>query len=100
MKLLNTYEDADHAKACEQQISGARRLASERDDNQVIFNLFGIPTWSNFFRLDMYRLSELKCLLANRQSWTELEQRLHAVIIQSLHAVSKNYDLPIPQHWL
>lgn len=100
MKLLNTYEDADEAKAYEQRIMGARRLASERDDNQVIYNLFGQPTWSNFFRLDMYHLIDLQSLLATRQGWTELERRQHATIIQSLHAVAKNYDLPIPQHWL
>ena len=47
MKLLNTYEDREEAEAAERKITGEKRLASERDSTEVIYNLFGEPTWGN-----------------------------------------------------
>ena len=52
MKLLATYEDKDEAEIALTKISGEKRLASERDSTVVIYNLFGEPTWGNFYKLD------------------------------------------------
>jgi hypothetical protein len=41
MKLLNTYDDRDEAEKAESLITGEKRLASERDGTEVIYNLFG-----------------------------------------------------------
>ena len=45
MQLLITYDDRYEAEAAEPKISGPKRLASDRNDNEVIYNLFGDPTW-------------------------------------------------------
>lgn len=100
MKLLKIYEDAEEARACERLIKGSCRLASERDGNQVIYNLFGSATWSNFYALRMYHLVELKQLLSERKNWVDCDLQQHAKIISSLHAVAKSYELIIPEHWL
>ena len=63
MELLNTYEDKDEAEAAEKRITGKKRLASDRDDNEIIYRLFGEPTWGNFYQLEMYELRELKELV-------------------------------------
>lgn len=63
MHLLNTSEDQQDAEAAENLLTGTKHLASDRDDNEVIYRLFGEPTWSNFFNLDMYDLKELKTLV-------------------------------------
>jgi hypothetical protein len=39
MKLLNTYDDRDEAEKAESLITGEKRLASERDGTEVIYNL-------------------------------------------------------------
>lgn len=39
MKLLNTYEDKDEAEDALTKISGEKRLASERDSTETIYNL-------------------------------------------------------------
>jgi hypothetical protein len=44
MVLLNTYEDRDEAEEAENLISGDKRLTSERDGTELIFNLFGQPS--------------------------------------------------------
>ena len=55
MKLLNAYEDRDEAENAEKLITGEKRLASERDGTEVIYNLFGQPSWNNFFKLGMFK---------------------------------------------
>jgi hypothetical protein len=100
MKLLNTYDDSDEAEAAKNKLQGERRLASERDSTVVIYNLFGLPTWGNFHRLEMYNLSELSTLLARRDSWNTEEQARHGEIVSTLRVVSKNYRIAIPSHWL
>lgn len=50
MKLLNTYDDKDEAEEAAEKLQGQKRLASERDATEVIYNLFGMPTWGNFHR--------------------------------------------------
>lgn len=100
MKLLNTYDDRDDAEDAAEKLTGDKRLASERDATIVIYNLFGIPNWGNFHRLGMYNLAELKDLLERRTAWQAIDQARHSAIIATLQAVSKNYDIEIPQHWL
>jgi len=100
MKLLNTYDHRDEAEEAKEKLNGNSRLASERDDTVVIFNLFGVPSWGNFHRLGMYDLVELKILLTQRSSWQAHELARHAVILSTLQTVAKNYDIEIPEHWL
>ncbi|EJC5333293.1 hypothetical protein MZH95_003212, partial [Salmonella enterica] len=56
MKLLNTYEDKEKAEYYLSKITGEKRLASERDGTETIYNLFGDATWTNLFLLDMFEL--------------------------------------------
>lgn len=44
-----------------------KRLASERDSTIVIYNLFGIPSWGNFYKLGMFNLYELQNILELRR---------------------------------
>ncbi len=99
MKLLNTYEDREEAESAEKLISGPRRLASERDSTETIYNLFGEPNWGNFYRLEMYMLKELKELLNRRAGWSTEDVHQHEAIIRNLEMVSKKYNIEIPSHW-
>lgn len=99
MKLLQTYQDNDDAADAAKKLTGNVRVASERDGTETIYNLFGMPTWQNFYALDMYRLAELKRLLTIRSSWSECEQEQHLEIISVLSIVAKNYGLVVPAHW-
>lgn len=100
MKLLNTYDDKDEAEAAAEKLQGEKRLASERDATEVIYNLFGMPTWGNFHRLGMYNLRELGYLLEQRPSWSAADQARHQELIGALRVVAKNYAIEIPGHWL
>lgn len=100
MKLLNTYEDRYDAEEAAEKLTGPKRLASERDSTLVIYNLFGMPTWGNFHRLDLYNLKELKLLLDRRDAWTVKDQQRHAEIVVALAVVAKNFELSLPNHWL
>ncbi len=55
MQLLITYDDQAEAEAAEKKLTGKKRLATDRDDNEVIYNLFGEPTWANFYQYVDYR---------------------------------------------
>lgn len=99
MKLLNTYDDRDEAESAAENLSGEKRLASERNATVVIYNLFGIPSWGNFHRLGMYNLDELKSLLENRANWQSADQARHTEIITMLKTVAKNYHIEVPGHW-
>ncbi|WP_339425895.1 hypothetical protein [Pseudomonas proteolytica] len=100
MKILNTYDDRDEAEDAAEKLTGAKRLASERDATIVIYNLFGTPSWGNFHRLGMYNLIEFKYLLERRHNWQAIDQARHAAIIATLQTVAKNYCIEIPPHWL
>ena len=67
MKLLNTYTDKEEAEMALQKITGTKRLASERDSTEIIYNLFGQPTWNNFYQLKMFKLPLLQEILKNRK---------------------------------
>lgn len=99
MILLNTYDDHDDAKEAESLLIGKKRLASERDGTQIIYNLFGIASWRNFHNLKMYSLAELKNLLEHRNTWSDAQIRRHGDIIDQLVIVARNFDLLLPSHW-
>lgn len=100
MHLLNTYEDRDEAEKAESLLVGQKRLASERDATETVYNLFGEATWGNFYRLKMYGLEDLNLLLANREQWLEKELNNHKDIVKTLTIVAKKFNLEIPSHWL
>ena len=100
MKLLNTYNDRNEAEAAAERITGEKRLASERDSTEVIYNLFGIPSWGNLYRLGMYNLGELKLLLDRRAAWQHADKTRHGEIMGTLYIVAKNFQIEIPSHWL
>jgi hypothetical protein len=100
VKLLQTYEDGDDAQEAAAKLVGTVRVASERDAGETIYNLFGEPSWRNFYELNMYRLNELKSLLASRSSWTNEDAARHKEIVLSLAVVAKNFGVIVPGHWL
>ncbi|EOL9088752.1 hypothetical protein ACQYEY_004538 [Enterobacter hormaechei] len=100
MKLLNTYEDKDEAEDALTKISGEKRLASERDSTETIYNLFGQATWSNFYKLEMFSLPELKKILELRKAGQPIDQSRYAEIMNTLKHVSRAFDLEVPAHWL
>lgn len=99
MKLLNTYEDREEAELALTKITGEKRLASERDSTEVIYNLFGQPTWGNFYKLDMFNLHELQEMLSQRQEGKEFDEEKHRETITMLEYVAKNFEISIPEHW-
>jgi hypothetical protein len=99
MKLLNTYENRDEAEKAESEISGTKRLASERDGTETIYNLFGDATWGNFYKLEMFNLFELKELLENKKKGNSYNQGKHEEILSMLRYVASSFDLVIPPHW-
>lgn len=100
MKLLNTYEEREEAEAAVQKITGEKRLASERDSTVVIYNLFGQPTWSNFYALGMFNLEELKLIIEARKIGHDYNQNRHQKILSTLRYVESSFEIKIPSHWL
>lgn len=100
MELLKTYEDQQEAEAAEKLIDGAKRMASDRDDNEVIYRLFGEATWSNFFKLGMYDLPELKKLVEAKKAGEPYDLERHRAILDVLRFPASSYQLSIPAHWL
>ncbi|HGE7340977.1 hypothetical protein [Citrobacter sp. FDAARGOS_156] len=100
MKLLNTYEDKDEAENALTKISGEKRLASERDSTIVIYNLFGTPSWGNFYKLGMFNLPELQGMLELRKAGQPIDVVKHNEYIKTLGYVARTFDLSIPKHWL
>ncbi|MFW5402781.1 hypothetical protein V2A85_24390, partial [Yersinia sp. 1252 StPb PI] len=100
MKLLNTYDVKDEAEAALARILGEKRLASERDSTVIIYNLFGEPTWGNFYKLRMFNLPELKQLLELRKAGQSIDLAKHSEIITMLGHTARVFDISIPEHWL
>lgn len=100
MKLLNTYEDKDEAENALTKISGEKRLASERDSTIVIYNLFGTPSWVNFYKLGMFSLPELQGMLELRKAGKPIDVAKHNEYIKTISYVARTFDLSIPKHWL
>ncbi|ATD02357.1 hypothetical protein PTE01_35620 [Pseudoalteromonas tetraodonis GFC] len=100
MKQLNTYDTKEEGEAALAKINEPKRLASERDSTEVIYNLFGEATWGNFYKLDMFNLVELKGLLEKRNSNQSFDQARYNELLSMLRYAAKTFDLQIPQHWL
>ncbi|WP_411166975.1 hypothetical protein Aeroheme_01422 [Aeromonas sp. DSM 116730] len=100
MKLLNTYDDKDEAELALTKITGEKRLASERDSTVVIYNLFGQPTWGNFYRLGMFNLPELQEMLDLRKAGQPINAARHSEILGMLRYVARSFEISIPAHWL
>lgn len=100
MVLLYVYEDKEEAEAAELLLQGPKRLASERDDNKVIYNLFGEATWGNFYRLKLFDLHELKILVDKKSHGQEFDKKRHESILATLKYIAKQFELEIPSHWL
>lgn len=99
MKLLNTYEDKDEADAAVKVITGEKRLASERDATETIYNLFGEPSWGNFYKLGMFNLPLLKGIVDKKQAGEPYDYDKHQEVLVTLKHVSKSFNLKIPEHW-
>ncbi|AHK15125.1 hypothetical protein [Thalassolituus oleivorans] len=100
MKLLNTYDDRETAESAALKITGEKRLASERDGTETIYNLFGQPTWANFYKLGMFNLPQLKEIVDQRQAGQPYDETKHQGIISMLKYAAKQFELEIPEHWL
>ncbi len=100
MKLLNTYDDKDEAEEALGKISGEKRLASERDSTVVIYNLFGQPSWGNFYKLGMFNLPELQQMLEQQKASQLIDQERHKEIISMLRYAAQTFELNIPERWL
>jgi len=99
MELLITYDDQTEAENAEQLITGKKRLASDRDDNEVVYRLFGEPTWTNFFKLGMYELPLLKELVDLKKAGQPYDKEKHQGILMSLQFLETTYGLKIPEQW-
>ncbi|EOC0108084.1 hypothetical protein ACI0ZQ_002896 [Cronobacter dublinensis] len=100
MKLLNTYEDKDEAEEALAKLSGEKRLASERDSTVVIYNLFGTPSWGNFYKLGMFNLPDLQKILELRRTGQPIDLDKYNEYIKTLSYATRLFDLAIPKHWL
>ena len=100
MKLLNTYTDQAEAEAALEKITGRKRMASERDSTDVIYNLFGQPTWTNFYRLGMFKLPRLQEILDDRKNGRSYDQEEYRRIIGVVRYAGGSFGLEVPGHWL
>ncbi|WP_159818143.1 hypothetical protein [Colwellia sp. 20A7] len=100
MKLLNSYENRDEAEKAEALISGEKRLASERDGTEIIYNLFGTPSWNNFYKLGMFNLPRLQIIIEQRKNHQSYDQAKHKEILSMLKYAASSFELVIPNHWL
>ncbi|CZX45512.1 TPA: hypothetical protein ACOEFP_004760 [Enterobacter bugandensis] len=100
MKLLNSYECKDEAEKALVLITGEKRLASERDGTEVIYNLFGVPSWGNFYKLGMFGLAELEAILDKNKKGFSIDSGEYSKIMTMLKNISSIYSLDIPKHWL
>jgi hypothetical protein len=99
MKLLNTYDSKDEGEAALAKIDEPKRLASERDSTEVIYNLFGTPSWGNFYKLGMFDLGTLKTIIEQKKSGQPYDEKKHREIITMLQYVAKSFEIEIPSHW-
>ncbi len=100
MKLLNTYDYRDEAEKAVLLITGEKRLASERDGTEVIYNLFGEATWGNLYKLKMFNLPELQKLVEMKNKNQPFDQLRYKEIISMLKYAANTFELKIPDHWL
>ncbi|MGO4611932.1 hypothetical protein AB4142_36905, partial [Variovorax sp. 2RAF20] len=79
------------------KISGEKRLASERDSTVVIYNLFGTPSWGNFYKLGMFNLPELQKILELRRTGQSIDLEKYNEYIKTLSYAARLFDLAIPK---
>ncbi|EKO3923392.1 hypothetical protein GCS56_000630 [Vibrio metschnikovii] len=99
MKLLNTYEIKDEGEAALAKIDEPKRLASERDSTEVIYNLFGTPSWGNFYKLGMFNLDVLRVIVEQKNNGVPYDEKKHYEIVTMLQYVANNFGIEIPSHW-
>lgn len=95
MVLINTYENQYDAELALSRLNGVKRLASERDDNEVVYNLFGDATWTNLHAINLFRLNDLKLLING--GYFEPEEIL--AISAAVKMAARIFSLKIPCHW-
>ena len=100
MKLLYSYEDRDEAEKAETLITGEKRLASERDGTDVIYNLFGVASWGNFYKLGMFNLEELQKIVKLKNRNQPYDQAKYTEILSTINYAANSFNLKIPEHWL
>jgi hypothetical protein len=100
MKLLNTYDTKNEGEAALAKIDEPKRLASERDSTEVIYNLFGTPSWGNFYKLGMFDLVTLKTIVEQKRNGLPYDEKKHREIITMLQYVASSFELKVPEHWL
>ncbi|EMN6592260.1 hypothetical protein WBU38_005612, partial [Escherichia coli] len=69
---------------------------SERDDNEVIYNLFGEATWVNLHALNMFRLKDLELLVGGEV----FDKKEVMAIKDAVYMGARIFSLEIPNHWL
>ena len=99
MQHLYTFETKEEAEEALVKLLGPKRLASDRDGTEVIYNLFGELTWRNLYALGLYNLPELKNILSQRDSGGDYNENRHREIIAALENISRVLGLTIPPHW-
>ncbi|WP_238056205.1 hypothetical protein [Photobacterium damselae] len=75
MKQLNTYDTKEEGEAALAKIDEPKRLASERDSTEVIYNLFGTPSWVSFYKLGMFDLDTLKTIVEQKKSGQPYDEK-------------------------
>jgi hypothetical protein len=99
LKHIYTFETKEEAEEALAKLLGPKRLASDRDGTEVIYNLFGDLTWRNLHVLGLYDLPELKSILSQRDSRDAYNMSRHCEIIAALENTSRVFGLTIPEHW-
>lgn len=94
--LLYTYDDKEIAEEAFKKLSGEKRLTSERDSGETVYNLFGVASWKNLYELNLYNLKELEQIVKSRESKDMTRKKQ---IFNTLCAVAATYNLKIPAHW-
>lgn len=100
MKQLNTYDTKEEGEAALAKIDEPKRLASERDATETIYNLFGHPTWGNFYKLCMFNLPQLKEIVDKKQAGQPYDEAKHKEILNMLGYAANSFEIEIPSHWL
>jgi hypothetical protein len=99
MKHLYTFETKEDAEEALAKLVGPKRLASDRDGSDVIYNLLGDVTWRNLHALGLHNLPELQGILSQRDTGNSYSCDRHGEIIASLENTSRVLGLAIPAHW-
>lgn len=100
MKLLFTYDDRAQGELALAKIVGEKRLASERDGTLTVYNLFGVPSWGNFYRLELFDLREFEGIVKLRVNNNPYDKSRFQTILITLQYVAKQYNLELPAHWV